>query len=75
MTRRYDEACRLGIVERADDPIRAVADTVEAVPEDKPLLPDAEASLPCALALPVPAWAWPRFTIWTNVSITILIRL
>ena len=27
---RYDEACRLGIVERADDPIRAVADTVDA---------------------------------------------
>ena len=30
VTRRYDEACRLGIVERADDPIRSVADTVDA---------------------------------------------
>lgn len=30
VSRRYDEACRSGIVERADDPVRAVADTVDA---------------------------------------------
>ncbi len=30
VSRRYDEACRQGILERADDPLRAVADTVDA---------------------------------------------
>ncbi|MGY4710547.1 LuxR C-terminal-related transcriptional regulator [Mycolicibacterium sp. CBM1] len=30
VSRRYDEACRLGIVEPADDPVRAVADTLDA---------------------------------------------